>query len=53
MKILVIDSCIRANSKTRIVLNAFLDTIDKNSNTIEKIVLNNNSKLVSLNDTLV
>lgn len=53
MKILVIDSCIRANSKTRMVLNAFLDTIDKNNNTIEKIVLNNNSKLVSLNDTLL
>lgn len=53
MKILIIDSCIRKNSKTRIMLNKFMDILKQHHNDINIIYLNNNKKLVPLNDILL
>lgn len=53
MKILVIDSCIREESKTRMILNKFTDILKQQFNDINTIYLNNNKKLVPLSDTLL
>lgn len=53
MKILVIDSCIRDNSKTRIVLKSFMDVLKQKYDDIKTIHLNNNKKLVPLNNELL
>ncbi len=51
-KVLVVDSCIRKNSKTRMVLNSFLSRLS-NDYLVEKIYLNNNDSLIPLNDEIL
>lgn len=54
MRILVIDSSIRENSKTRMVLNRFLAEMNNNRDIeIDTIYLNNNPYLMPLNDCLL
>lgn len=53
MNILVIDSCIREKSKTRRILNEFINVLNKNNHNINIIYLNNNKKLMPLNNELL